>query len=277
MRRDPIGYRGGVNVYGYVYSMVSLFKDAYGLDSIFDMPIDISIPEDDVEFDLEAIKPDDDLYTPPDDSYQNEAPFVISYRPTDEDCKIVIYWGHSSQVSEKRDKFERLDSKKNRIGLLGCFAKQSKSHGIPGFPDVSKGRIGVSSEVHNNGELGNGGRNTGQKNNPTVQDMSNGWLRLLEDSWRAAEDYGKNTMCRQHCCSQVLIIFVGIRSYKPDPDGWGKPIQEHGRHSMRYRLAQVSLRYRDVAQKWTRIPPGIEKENDGTIYGGRRQTIKCSK
>ena len=86
-----------MNVYGYVYSMVSLFKDAYGLDSIFDMPIDISIPEDDVEFDLEAIKPDDDLYTPPDDSYQNEAPFVISYRPTDEDCKIVIYWGHSSQ------------------------------------------------------------------------------------------------------------------------------------------------------------------------------------
>ena len=245
MRRDPIGYRGGVNVYGYVWARPLVSVDIFGLEDepyTLDVKLDLS-QEPDPEFDLDVddvseetggassdwppktseeetrfvppLKPNHPNY--PDDSKASDNERIID----NEDCQVVIYWGHFPVVPLKVSQFVRAHQNQKsqyKVGGLGCVTDPTPpSHAIPGFPDVSAGNLGDTPEAA--GPDGNGGYN-----DPHTRDYQKrgkeGYQRLIKVAMEKATEEAKR-MCKDKtaCCKFVTLRIIGVGPERTGSDG----------------------------------------------------------
>jgi uncharacterized protein RhaS with RHS repeats len=170
--RDPIGEQGGVNLYGFVGNDGVNGIDYLGLQ------------------DIEEEK---------------------------KKCIVTFYWGHSADTQFRAGRAAR-NSEPGcaAVGGIACntdlsFKNVERSFpglGIPNTPNTGGGFSGISRRATNGGL---NPRPNLEPRDPNYNDpdywfpnSSEGWLRSMEQGWKAAKDKGKS-LCDTPCCKDKIV------------------------------------------------------------------------
>ena len=178
--RDPIGERGGVNLYGFVGNDGVNWVDVLGLLAADEK----CIVEIQIGHGREWDSFDETGYT-----------------------QVVREWRAAGKTVDNIDHPEYVHAKKmhqcSRVGVMGCGNGTdqfndyltSNNHGIPGMPRTNGTQVGPSDTpedvVNNNGDYPNGKK---------------GWERMMIDAMSAAvKEANKICGSKEHCCEEVTV------------------------------------------------------------------------
>ena len=148
---------------------------------------------------------DNNLYL----SIKNSPVYENDYLGLLEKCQVRLIWGHHGDVEQYMIKNKNnYDAKTCALGPMGCFVSPAPSEwNIKGFPDFSRGYLGIRDRGDTLNPFGNAGLNPNL--GKTENDRKQGFCKVLKRAFKKARKEAER-ICKKECCRKVKLIFLGI-------------------------------------------------------------------